>query len=114
MNRIKVVVGGLALAAMVGAMLPVSTAYAKHKVDCSKVMDDINGGKSVKDTAKDLHISKSSVRRCEKKAKAEGSMAAPAESGGGSMAAPAAAPAPAPAPAAPAPAAPAPMGSPAH
>src|SRR5271155_4119775 len=109
MNRIKVVVGGLALAAMVGAMLPVSTAYAKHKVDCSKVMDDINGGKSVKETAADLHISKSSVRRCQKKAKAEGSMAAPppADSGAGSMAAPA----PAPAPAAPAPAAPAPMGS---
>ncbi len=112
MNKIKVVVGGLALAAMVGAMLPVSTAYARHKVDCSKVMDDINGGKSVKETAADLHISKSSVRRCVKKAKAEGATAAPAESGGGSMAAPAAAPAPA--PAAPAPAAPAPMGSPAH
>ena len=107
MNKIKVVVGGMALAAMVGAMLPISTAFAK-KVDCSKVMDDINGGKSVKETAKDLHISKSSVKRCQKKAKAagEGSMAAPAES-----AAPAA-PAPAPAPAAPA--APAPMGSPAH
>ena len=61
-------------------MLPLSTAHAsRHKVDCSKVMDDINGGKSVKETAADLHISKSSVRRCEKKAKAAGgSMAAPA------------------------------------
>ena len=107
MNKIKVVVGGLALAAMVGAILPVSTAYARHKVDCSKVMDDINGGKSVKETAADLHISKSSVRRCQKKAKAAGgSMAAPAEKSGGSMAAPAAA-------SSPAPMAPAPAGSPA-
>jgi hypothetical protein len=111
MNRIKVVVGGLALAAMVGAMLPLSTAYARHKVDCSKVLDDINGGKSVKETAADLHISKSSVRRCVKKSKAEAASPAPADSGA-SMAAPA--PAPAPAPAAPAPAAPAPAGSPAH
>lgn len=102
MNKIKAVVGGVALAALVGALLPVSPAFARHKVDCSKVMDEINSGKSVKDVAKDLHISKSSVRRCQKKAKAAGGMAAPA-------AAPsAAAPAPAaPAPAAPAPAAPA-------
>ncbi|MGO9059740.1 MAG: hypothetical protein ACLQU2_20525 [Candidatus Binataceae bacterium] len=107
MKKITAVVGGIALAAMLGAMLPVSTAHAaRHKVDCSKVMDDINGGKSVKETAADLHISKSSVRRCQKKAKAAG----------GGMASPAAesSPAPAaPAPAAPAPAAPAPAGSPA-
>lgn len=103
MNKIKAAVGGLAVAMMVGAMLP-APAAARHKVDCSKVMDDINGGKSVKETAADLHISKSSVRRCQKKAKAEGgAMASPA-----AEASPAAAPAPAPAPAAPAPAAPAP------
>jgi hypothetical protein len=96
MNKIKVVVGGFAVAMMLGAMLPASTAYAsRHKVDCSKVMDDINGGKSVKETAADLHISKSSVRRCQKKAKAEG---------GGAMASPAAEASPA---------APAPMASPA-
>jgi hypothetical protein len=107
MKKITAVVGGFALAAMLGAMLPLSTAHAsRHKVDCSKVMDDINGGKSVKETAADLHISKSSVRRCEKKAKAAG----------GSMAAPAAESSPAaaaPAPEAPPPAAPAPAGSPA-
>ena len=80
MKKITAVVGGIALAAMLGAMLPVSTAHAaRHKVDCSKVMDDINGGKSVKETAADLHISKSSVRRCQKKAKAAGGgMASPA------------------------------------
>jgi len=106
MKKITAVVGGFALAAMLGAMLPVSTAYARHKVDCAKVMDDINSGKSVKETAADLHVSKSSVRRCQKKAKAAG----------GSMAAPAAESSPAaaaPAPEAPAPAAPAPAGSPA-
>ena len=60
MKKITAVVGGFALAAMLGAMLPLSTAHAsRHKVDCSKVMDDINGGKSVKETAADLHISKS-------------------------------------------------------
>ena len=97
MNKIKVVVGGFAVAMMLGAMLPASTAHAasRHKVDCSKVMDDINGGKSVKETAADLHYSKSSVRRCQKKAKAEG---------GGAMASPAAEASPA---------APAPMASPA-
>ena len=100
MNKIKVVVGGFAVAMMLGAMLPASVAHAasRHKVDCSKVMDDINGGKSVKETAADLHYSKSSVRRCQKKAKAAG------ESGG--MASPAAE-------ASPAPMAPAPMASPA-
>jgi hypothetical protein len=102
MNKIKAAVGGLAVAMMVGAMLPAPAAAARHKVDCSKVMDDINGGKSVKETAADLHISKSSVRRCQKKAKAEGgAMASP-----GAEASPAMAPAPAAsAPAAPAPAA---------
>src|SRR5208337_2695294 len=99
MNKIKVVVGGFAVAVMLGAMLP-ATAHARHKVDCSKVMDELNSGKKTKEVATDLHISKSSVRRCAKKAKAEGGgeMAKPAE-GGGAMASPAA-PAPMASPAA--------------
>jgi hypothetical protein len=111
MNKITVAVGGFAVAVMLGAMLPASNALAaRHKVDCSKVMDDINGGKSVKETAKDLHISTSSVRRCVKKSKAAGgAMASP-----GAMESPAAAPEAAPAPAAPAPAAPAPAAPPSH
>lgn len=90
MNKIKVVVGGFAVAVLLGAMLPAATAHAssKHKVDCSKVMDELNGGKKTKEVAKDLHISKSSVRRCAKKAKAEG----------GAMASPAPMESPAPAP----------------
>ena len=35
-------------------------------------MDELNSGKKTKEVATDLHISKSSVRRCAKKAKAEG------------------------------------------
>ena len=108
MNKIKVVIGGFAVAVMLGAMLP-ATAHARHKVDCSKVMDELNSGKKTKEVATDLHISKSSVRRCAKKAKAEGGgeMAKPAEGGamekpaegGGAMASPAA-PAPMASPAA--------------
>ena len=80
MNKIKVVVGGFAVAVMLGAMLP-TTAHARHKVDCSKVMDELNSGKKTKEVASDLHISKSSVRRCAKKAKAEGGAAARGRSG---------------------------------
>jgi hypothetical protein len=98
MRRIKVAVGGFAVAVMLGAMLPASGALAaRHKVDCAKVMDEVNSGKKVKEVAADLHISRSSVRRCVKKSKAEG----------GAMASPAAESSPA------APAAPAPAGSPA-
>lgn len=79
MSRIKVAVGGFAVAVMLGAMLPASRALAaRHKVDCSKVMDELNSGKKAKEVAKDLHISTSSVRRCAKKAKAAGGAMAPA------------------------------------
>ncbi len=79
MSRIKVAVGGFAVAVMLGAMLPASKALAaRHKVDCSKVMDELNSGKKTKEVAKDLHISSSSVRRCAKKAKAAGGTMAPA------------------------------------
>ena len=103
MNKIKAAVGGFAVAVMLGAMLPAPAAHAaRHKVDCSKVMDELNSGKKVKDVAKDLHISSSSVRRCAKKAKAAGgTMASPAAaaspaaeaSPAGAMAPPAAPPA---------------------
>jgi hypothetical protein len=105
MNKIKVVVGGFAVAVMLGAMLP-AVAHARHKVDCSKVMDELNSGKKTKEVAKDLGISKSSVRKCARKAKSEGAAApeaggAAAPEAGGAMAKPAeggGAMAPAPAP----------------
>jgi hypothetical protein len=96
MSKIKVVVGGLAVAVMLGAMLPSGAFAARHKVDCAKVMDEINGGKKVKEVAADLHISSSSVRRCVKKSKAAGgTMASPAaaESPAAEAPAPAASPA---------------------
>jgi hypothetical protein len=97
MSKMKAAVGGFAVAVMLGAMLPASGAWAaRHKVDCSKVMDEVNGGKKVKEVATDLHISSSSVRRCIKKSKAEGgAMASPA-----AESSPAMAPAPASSPAA--------------
>jgi hypothetical protein len=39
------------------------------KVDCSKVMTELNNGKKVADVADDLGISTSSVYRCRKRAK---------------------------------------------
>ncbi len=96
MSKMKAAVGGLAVAVMLGAMLPSGVLAARHKVDCSKVMDEVNSGKKVKEVAADLHISASSVRRCVKKSKAEGgAMASPA-----AAASPAMAPAPATSPAA--------------
>ncbi len=80
MSKVKVAAGGFAVALMLGAMLPPTSAFAaRHKVDCAKVMDELNSGKKVKEVAADLHISASSVRRCAKKAKAAGgTMASPA------------------------------------
>jgi hypothetical protein len=97
MSKMKAAVGGFAVAVMLGAMLPASGALAaRHKVDCSKVMDEVNSGKKTKEVAADLHISSSSVRRCVKKSKtAGGTMASPA-----AEASPAMAPAPAGSPAA--------------
>ena len=96
MSKIKVVVGGFAVAVMLGAMMPSGAFAARHKVDCSKVMDEINGGKKVNEVATDLHISASSVRRCEKKAKAEGgTMASPAAASSPAAEAPAPAASPA-------------------
>ena len=86
MNKMKAAVGGFAVAIMLGAMLPTPNAYARrHKVDCSKVMEELNSGKKVSEVAKDLHISRSSVRRCKKAAAAEGGAEA---SPGGAMASP--------------------------
>jgi hypothetical protein len=44
------------------------TAWAA-KVDCTKVMSELNSGKKVADVADDLQISTSSVYRCRRRAK---------------------------------------------
>ncbi len=97
MSKMKAAVGGFAVAVMLGAMLPASGALAaRHKVDCSKVMDELNSGKKTKEVATDLHISTSSVRRCAKKAKAAGgTMASPAAAASPAAEAPAPAASPA-------------------
>ena len=40
------------------------SAYAAGKVDCDKVMSEINSGKSVNEVAKEMGVARRSVRRC--------------------------------------------------
>jgi len=79
---------GLLFAVVVGFELGSANAYAAaKKVDCEKVMSELNSGKKAKDVATDLKISTSSVYRCKKKA---------AKTAGAKGASPAASPAAAP------------------
>jgi hypothetical protein len=60
-------IAGVAFIATLGIGLkPVITQAAK--VDCSKVMSELNSGKKASDVADDLKISTSSVYRCRHKA----------------------------------------------
>jgi DNA invertase Pin-like site-specific DNA recombinase len=65
----KMLLGGVALIFVAGSDLAISPsrAYA-NKVDCSKVMSEVNAGKKASAIAKDLSISTSSVYRCKQKA----------------------------------------------
>src|SRR6266851_9695323 len=55
----------------IGFELGSANAYAAtKKIDCTKVMSELQGGKKVKEVAKDMSISTSSVYRCRKMAKA--------------------------------------------
>ena len=90
----------MALATVMSFALSVPKAHAAAKVDCDKVMEELNAGKKPREVAKDLGVSPRSVYRCKKAAALAAKKAAPA-------AAPAPAAPAAPAPAAPAPAAPA-------
>lgn len=67
----KIVAGmaGLALAVTFGISLRPVVAQAA-KVDCTKVMSELNSGKKAADVAQDLKISTSSVYRCRHKAHA--------------------------------------------
>jgi hypothetical protein len=54
----------------VGLVLGSASAYAAtKKIDCNQVMSKLQGGKKVKDVAKDMSISTSSVYRCRKLSK---------------------------------------------
>jgi hypothetical protein len=59
---------GLMLAAALGIEFMPAKAYAA-RVDCTKVMAEVNAGKKPKVIAKSLGISTSSVYRCKRKAR---------------------------------------------
>jgi hypothetical protein len=94
MKRLAMVAASVFLAAALGVAMAVPSAYAAHKkVDCNKVMQELNSGKKPKAVAKDLDISRSSVYRCRRKARrAERKMAKAAKH---PAASPVASPAPA-------------------
>ena len=70
MRKLLAAVAGLSLAVTVGVGFRPSSAWATagQKVDCDKVMAEVNAGKKTKDIDKDLSISSSSVYKCKKKA----------------------------------------------
>jgi hypothetical protein len=77
------------LSLFLGALLSFSSGLstanaAGRKVDCAKVMSELQSGKKVAEVAKDLKISKSSVYHCRKEAKT-----ADAKESAGAMASPA-------------------------
>ena len=94
MKKLAIAIASSALVALIGLQLA-APAFAAGKVDCDAVMSELNSGKKPAEVAKDLKISKSSVYRCRKRAKA-------AAAGGASPAAAASSAAPAAPPAAPA------------
>jgi hypothetical protein len=63
----------------------VFSANAAGKVDCGQVMSELSSGKKVAEVAKDMGVSKRSVRRCRRQGKME-----PKTSGMGTMATPSA------------------------
>jgi hypothetical protein len=107
MKRLAIVASSALMGAAFLFAVGVHSSYAASKVDCDKVMEELNGGKSAKDVASDLGISRSSVYRCKRHAKAAakaaaktmqttngepvGSPAAMPSSSGGAMMAPSAA-----------------------
>jgi hypothetical protein len=65
----KNLVGVLSVVVVVAVGLGFAPARAlAAKVDCTKVMSELDSGKKAKDVAQDLKISTSSVYRCKKKA----------------------------------------------
>ncbi len=68
-RKLGLVAGGFALLAMTAVAIAPGSAWATagKRVDCGKVVSELNGGKKVKEVAKDLSISTSSVYRCKKR-----------------------------------------------
>jgi len=57
-------VASLVSVVWLGAQLSSPNAYAAGKVNCDQVMSEINSGKTVAEVAKDMGVSRRSVRRC--------------------------------------------------
>ncbi len=77
-NKLAVAATTLALATIMTFALAVPTAHAAgKKVDCAKVMEELNAGKKQKEVAKDLGTTVYQVRKC-KKAAASAAKEAPA------------------------------------
>jgi hypothetical protein len=66
-RKIVPAIAGVAFAVTLGIGLRPVVAQAA-KVDCAKVMSELNSGKKIADVASDLKISTSSVYRCRRKA----------------------------------------------
>jgi hypothetical protein len=78
-SKIVPSIAGFALAVALGCGLRPGPVLAA-KVDCSKVMSELNSGKKVAEVATDLRISPSSVYRCRHNARRAGTAAASASS----------------------------------
>jgi hypothetical protein len=74
-RKLGLIVAGFALLAMAAVAIAPGDAWATagKRVDCGKVMSELNGGKKAKEVAKDLSISTSSVDRCKKREAAKSS-----------------------------------------
>ena len=70
-RRLLPVMAAVLIVVAVGFALGSANAYAATKrIDCNQVMSKLQSGKKVKDVAKDMNISTSSVYRCRKMSKA--------------------------------------------
>ena len=89
MMKIVPGVAGVALVATLGLGIGLKPVIARAaKVDCSKVMSELNSGKKVGDVAEDLKISTSSVYRCRRKAQSTAKSASTAAAKASPMASP--------------------------
>jgi transposase len=68
MKKFGIAAASLMLGLALALSASVPNAWAK-KVDCEAVMSQLHSGKTVKEVAADLKISRSSVYRCRKHAK---------------------------------------------
>lgn len=87
MKRIVPGIAGVAFMVTLGIGFKPVIAQAA-KVDCAKVMSELNAGKKAADVADDLKISTSSVYRCRRKARSAAKSSATTAAEASPMAAP--------------------------